>query len=134
MHIRRGRVSRITGAGAHDPCGTPQCGTFRFLRLLAEFARREGYTGFGIASCAHWLSWKCGIGLVAAREKVRVGRALEGLPQISEAMRLGKLSYCKARAITRVATPANESLLLSIAENGTVSHVEKTVRLYQRGE
>ena len=113
--------------------GHLNAGSFRFLRLLAEFARREGYAGFGIASCAHWLSWKCGFGLVAAREKVRVARALEALPLISEAMRLGTLSYCKARAITRVATPANESLLLSIAENGTVTHVEKTVRLFQQG-
>jgi hypothetical protein len=114
--------------------GHLNAGNYRFLRVLAEFERREGYAGFGIASCAHWLSRKCGIGLVAAREKVRVARALEELPLISDPMRLGKLSYCKARAITRVATPANESLLLSIAENGTVTHVEKTVRLFQRGE
>jgi hypothetical protein len=114
--------------------GHLNAGNYRFLRLLAEFERREGYSGFGIVSCAHWLSWKCGIGLVAAREKVRVARALEQLPLISEAMRSGKLSYCKARAITRVATPTNESLLLSIADNGTVSHVEKSVRLFQRGE
>lgn len=106
----------------------------RFLRLLAEFDQRKGYTGFGIASCAHWLSWKCGIGLVAAREKVRVARALAGLPQVNEAMRLGKLSYCKARAITRVATPNNENFLLSLAEQGTVTQVEKTVRVFQRGD
>jgi hypothetical protein len=114
--------------------GHLNAGNYRFLRVLGEFARREGYAGFGIASCAHWLSWKCGIGLVAAREKVRVARALETLPLIAEAMRTGKLSYCKARAITRVATAANESTLLTIAENGTVSHVEKTVRLFQRTE
>jgi len=114
--------------------GHLNAGNYRFLRLLGEFDRREGYAGFGIASCAHWLSWKCSIGLVAAREKVRVARALETLPLISEAMRVGKLSYCKARAITRVATAENESLLLSIAENGTVTHVERTVRLFQRHE
>ncbi|HKU44685.1 MAG TPA: hypothetical protein VJR89_41280, partial [Polyangiales bacterium] len=43
---------------------------YRFLVLLAEFERRGGHTGTGLASCAHWLSWRCGIGLVAAREKV----------------------------------------------------------------
>ena len=51
-------------------------GNHRFLELLAEFDRRGGHVGWGIASCAHWLQWKCGIGLVAAREKVRVARAL----------------------------------------------------------
>src|SRR5215510_16309290 len=96
--------------------GHLNAGTFRFLRLLREFERREGYTGFGIASCAHWLSWRCGIGLVAAREKVRVARALEGLPKISDAMRRGTLSYCKVRALTRVATVDNEGTLLAVAE------------------
>ena len=105
---------------------------YRFLTLLAEFDRREGHVGFGIHSCAHWLSWKCGIGLIAAREKVRVARALEVLPNIREAMRRGTLSYCMARAITRVATPENETYLLYIAKNGTVSHVEKLVRLYRK--
>jgi hypothetical protein len=107
-------------------------GNYRFLELLAEFDRRAGYAGWGIVSCAHWLQWKCGIGLVAAREKVRVARALEGLPKIGDAMRRGVLSYCKVRALTRIATPENEDLLLQIAENGTVSHVEKTVRLYRK--
>ncbi len=107
-------------------------GNYRFLVLLEEFRRRGGHVGWGIASCAHWLQWKCGIGLVAAREKVRVAKALPGLPKLADAMRRGVISYCKVRAMTRIATPENEALLLAIAEDGTVSHVEKTVRLYRR--
>jgi hypothetical protein len=114
--------------------GHLNAGNYRFLKLLAEFERREGHAGWGIASCAHWLAWKCGIGLVAAREKVRVARALGALPKLSEAMRCGVLSYCKVRALTRVATRENEDYLLYIAEMGTVSHVEKTVRLYRKSE
>ncbi|HKP58094.1 MAG TPA: DUF222 domain-containing protein [Polyangiales bacterium] len=114
--------------------GHLNAGEYRFLVLLAEFERRGGHVGIGLASCAHWLSWRCGIGLVAAREKVRVARALEGLPRIAGAMQRGVLSYCKVRAITRIATPENEGMLLSIAEAGTVSHVEKVVRLYRRAE
>jgi hypothetical protein len=87
-------------------------GNYRFLRLLAEFDRRGGHVGWGIASCAHWLAWKCGIGLVAARDRVRVARALEHLPLLSDAMRRGVLSYCKIRALTRIATPENEDYLL----------------------
>jgi hypothetical protein len=114
--------------------GHLNAGNYRFLTLLAEFERREGHAGWGIASCAHWLSWKCGIGLVAARDKCRVARALETLPMTSDAMRRGTVSYYRVRAITRVATPANEALLLQIAEHGTVTHVEKTVRLYRRAQ
>jgi hypothetical protein len=105
---------------------------YRFLTLLAEFDRRGGHVGWGLLSCAHWLSWKCGIGLIAARDKVRVARSLEHLPKLRDAMRRGALSYCKARAITRIATPENEEYLLYIADSGTVSHVEKLVRLYRR--
>src|SRR5215510_8069785 len=96
--------------------GHLNAGNYRFLKLLAEFERRGGHVGIGIASCAHWLSWRCGIGLIAAREKVRVAKALEGLPKISDAMRRGTLSYCKVRALTRVATVDNEGTLLAVAE------------------
>ncbi|MBC8024363.1 MAG: HNH endonuclease, partial [Steroidobacteraceae bacterium] len=46
----------------------------RFLTLLAEFDRRNGWSDSMTQSCAHWLNWKCGIGVGAAREKVRVAR------------------------------------------------------------
>jgi hypothetical protein len=53
---------------------------------------------------------------------------LEKLPLISEAFERGELSYSKVRAMTRVATPENESTLLTIALHGTATHVEKLVR------
>ena len=46
--------------------------------------------------------------LGAAREKVRVSRALPDLPLLSGALMRGELSYAKVRALTRIATPANE--------------------------
>ena len=69
----------------------------------------------GFLSCAHWLHWRTGIDLGAAREKVRVARALAGLPRIAWAMEHGQLSYAKVRALTRVATPENEDALLDVA-------------------
>jgi hypothetical protein len=104
----------------------------RFLVLIAEFDRRTGWSDSATQSCAHWLNWKCGIALGAAREKVRVARALENLPKVSTAMACGKLSYSKAREITRVACAENEDYLLEIADHGTAQHVEKLVRAYRR--
>jgi hypothetical protein len=80
---------------------------------------------------AQWLNWQCGIGTVAAREKVRVARALEHLPLISASFGRGELSYSKVRAMTRVASPANESALVTVALHGTAAHVEKLVRKYR---
>jgi hypothetical protein len=104
----------------------------RWLMLVAEFDRRNGWSDSATQSCAHWLNWKCGIAMGAAREKVRVARALEKLPKVAAAMASGALSYSKAREITRVATPGNEDDLLMIAEHGTAQHVEKLVRAYRR--
>jgi hypothetical protein len=104
----------------------------RWLVLIAEFDRRHGWSDGFTHSCAHWLSWKCGLELGAAREKVRVARALENLPRISASMARGELSYSKVRALTRVATPATEEVLLNVALHGTTHHVEMLVRQYRR--
>jgi len=104
----------------------------RWLVLIAEFDRRNGWSDGATQSCAHWLSWKCGLDLGAAREKVRVARSIESLPKVSAAMSTGQLSYSKARALTRVATPATEDVLLNVALNGTTHHVETLVRQFRR--
>ena len=105
--------------------------TYRLLVLICEFDQREGWGG-GFKTCAHWLSWRTGIALGPAREKVRVARALEHLPLLSEMMLSGELSYSKARALTRVATPNNEEELRDFAQAGTASHVEILVRAWRR--
>ncbi len=105
--------------------------TFRLLELIREFDACKGWADDGIASCAHWLNWKCGMALGAARERVRVAHALKDLPKISQTFRKGKLSYSKVRAMTRVATRSNENYLLMIAHFGTASHVERLVRNYR---
>ena len=78
--------------------------TYQLLVRLREFDQRDGWSG-GFRSCAHWLSWRTGIDLGAAREKVRVARALRHLPRLGEAMKRGQLSYAKLRAVTRIAEP-----------------------------
>ena len=105
--------------------------TYRFLRSSPSSTAAKAMRGTGSPSTAHWLNWQCGIGKVAAREKVRVARALESLPEISAAFASGEFSYSKVRAMTRVATPANESVLVSIGRHGTATHVEKLVKKYR---
>ena len=113
-------------------CAHIDAATYRLLRAIVELDRREAWAT-GCESTAHWMSWRVGIDLVTARQKVRVARALEKLPLISDAFRQGKVSYSKVRAMTRIATPENEAYLMYIAENGTACHVESVVRGYRRG-
>jgi hypothetical protein len=104
--------------------------TYRFLTLVADFDREQAFKRHGLVNTAQWLNWQCGIGPVAAREKVRVARSLEQLPEIADAFAKGQISYSKVRAMTRVATPVNESVLVHVAHHGTAAHVEKLVRKY----
>jgi len=108
-----------------------QAATFRLLVMIREFDEKSGWNR-GFRSCAHWLNWRTGLDLGAAREKVRVAKALGELPLLSEAMRRGELSYSKVRALTRVATASNEAELLEFARTGTAAHVEKLVRAWRR--
>src|SRR3989442_6269505 len=82
--------------------------TARFLLLVAEFERREAHQDSGFQHCSSWLSWRCSLAPRAAREHVRVARALVGLPLVRAAFARGELSYSKVRALTRITTPANE--------------------------
>ena len=106
----------------------------RWLVLIAEFDRRNGWAEAGCLSCAHWLNFKCGIALGAAREKVRVAHALQALPKISASMSRGELSYSKVRALTRIACPETEDTLLMIALHGTAHHVERIVQQFRRAK
>src|SRR5438876_283108 len=105
--------------------------TARLLELIREFDARGGW-GNGFSSCAAWLSWRVGLDLGAARERVRVARALGTLPRLAQALARGELSYAKVRAISRVATPEIEERLLAVGRAGTAEHVERIVRGWRR--
>ena len=103
---------------------------WKLLSLIRSFDSRGGWEG--ALTCAHWLSWRIGLDLGAAREKVRVARALGRLSLIDDAMRRGLLSYSKVRAITRVATAENQEALVHMARNATGSQMERIGRAYRR--
>jgi hypothetical protein len=108
-----------------------EAATGRLLDLIRAFDARGGWnTSF--RSCAAWLAWRVGLELGAARERVRVARALGALPGLAEALARGELSYAKVRALTRVATPATETRLLAVGRAGTAAHVERIVRGWRR--
>src|SRR5262249_43401774 len=96
-----------------------------------EFDARGGW-GNGCRSCAHWLTWRTGLDPGAARERVRVARALGGLPRLAAALARGELAYSEVRALTRVATPEAEERLLEVGRCGAGAEVEGIVRGWRR--
>lgn len=102
----------------------------RLLALIQEFDDRQGWRS-GFRSCADWLAWRVGLDKRAARERVRVARALGTLPLLAQALGRGEISYAKARALTRVATRHTEARLLAISRTTTAAQVERFVRGYR---
>ena len=105
--------------------------TAHLLDLIRDFDARGGW-GNGFRSCAAWLTWRIGLDPGAARERVRVARALGTLPRLAQALARGELSYAKVRALSRVATPETEERLLGVGRAGTAEHVERIVRAWRR--
>jgi hypothetical protein len=105
--------------------------TARLLDLIRQFDARGGWN-CGFRSCAHWLSWRVGLDLGAARERVRVARTLTTLPRMAQSLARGELSYAKVRALTRVATPETEERLLKVGRGEPAANVERIVRGWRK--
>jgi hypothetical protein len=101
---------------------------YEFLVLVREFDLRQGWKAYLYNNCAEWLNLKCGMVPGTAREKIRVANALFDLPQTSTAFQKGDLSYSKARALSRIATPTTEEHLLDFALNATAAQVDRHCR------
>jgi hypothetical protein len=103
--------------------------SYRLLVLVREFDDRMGWAKSCHQNCADWFAWRCGLSVSAAREKVRTAHALRDLPRISAAFARGRLSYSKARALTRVAgSLCDEEPLLAYALDATAAQVEERCR------
>jgi hypothetical protein len=104
----------------------------RWLDLVARFDAAEGWARWGAISCSEWLSWRCGLSPVTAREHVRVARRLTELPLIAAALRRGELSFSKVRALTRLEHVTDETEVLELARHATASQLERFVRITRR--
>ncbi|WP_397428847.1 DUF222 domain-containing protein [Pseudofrankia sp. BMG5.37] len=106
--------------------------TCQLLTMLAAFDRRRGWSGLGMATCAQWLSWRCGLGIRTAQEHMAVAHALEELPALRAAFAEGRLSYSKVRAVARVAETATEQTWLSHALHCTAGQLERLASRYHQ--
>lgn len=105
----------------------------RWLLMVAEFDRREGWAAWECRSCSHWLSWHCSMSLRTAQEHLRVAHALGELPLVRAGFSTGELSYSQVRAITRAADcPMAEEFLVNFARYATAPMLEKMVAGYRR--
>jgi hypothetical protein len=104
-------------------------GQYHLVRLIAELDESMEWALDGAPTCAHWIADALDVEVCTAQEWLRIGRSLRTLPAIATAFEARHLSYSKVRALSRVATSANEAELRLIAERvpaGRLAHALAT--------
>ncbi len=96
---------------------------YELVLACVEFADGPIWVADGAPSAAHWLADRTDHCANTLREWIRIGRALRALRATAEAFKTGNLSFSKVRALTRFATPNNETELLELAAKVPASDI-----------
>jgi len=102
--------------------------TAELVELAAQLDAGGSWAGPGMRSCAHWLSVNIGVDVWTGGEMVRAGHALEDLPALHAAFHDGRLSFDKIRAVTRVATPADDAIWAMVAFHASGAQLNRICR------
>ncbi len=84
-------------------------------------------------SAAHWIADSLDMCVSTAREWVRIGKALQDLPLLDAEFAAHGLTYSKARTVSRVATPDNETDLIAIAHQHPANRLGIELAAYLKG-
>ena len=109
------------------------------LRRLAELDRRRLYERDGHLSVASWLASTFKVAWGAARDQIRVARALEEMPETHRALEAGDLSMSGVRVLVgaRDADPQafsrSESHLVEAARIHSVGELQRVVAYWRQG-
>jgi hypothetical protein len=93
--------------------------------LVAQRGNAHRQLGYG--SFTEYIERLFGYAPRVTRDKLRVARALQQLPELSRELREGRLSFSHVRELTRVATPQTENIWLESARGRSSRQVEKLV-------
>jgi hypothetical protein len=103
-------------------------------RSLLRALRSAAHLHLGFGSFAEYVERLFGYKPRWTEERLRVAQALESLPELSQALRDGALTWSAARELTRVATADNERAWLEVARGKTARQVEEIVAGHRQGD
>jgi hypothetical protein len=92
------------------------------------------YLFVGAATMYEYMERLLGYGPHAARERLRVARALATLPQTTAALARGERTYSAVRELTRVATAETEAEWLAATAGMVTGQIESVVAHHQQGD
>jgi hypothetical protein len=96
-------------------------------RWLLSALRAGTHLRLGYGSIHEYTERLFGYSPRLTQEKLRVAEALEELPETARELEAGTTSFCAARELTRVATPATEREWLDVSRGRTVREIEQLV-------
>ncbi len=102
--------------------------------LLVDALRSGAHLHLGFGSFAEYVERMFGYTPHWTQERLRVAEALEGLPQLGQALRDGGLSWSAVRELTRVANADNEHAWLESARGRTLRQIEELVAGHKAGD
>src|SRR5919201_1858270 len=105
--------------------------TCELAGLVTELQRTADWSDSVVRSFPHWLAVGCGFSLRSGRDLVRIGEALESLPEVRASFARGELSLDKVRLLVEVATPEDEHLWADLARQLSPSQLARVCRNYR---
>jgi hypothetical protein len=97
----------------------------QLLAAVAELDRRRAWRVDGATSMVGWLVQRCAVTAATAREWVTAAAKLRQLPQISDALSKGKLSFDQVKPLVEVATPETDATLAEQATHWSAKQVRE---------
>ncbi|MEW6747384.1 MAG: HNH endonuclease signature motif containing protein [Planctomycetota bacterium] len=101
---------------------------------LAEMEKRKLYYIGGYTSTVQYAVLRLQVSRRDARELIVTGQVLLMLDEVDAALRGGRISWTKARLLTRVATKATEAAGLERALASNCADLEREVAMAKKGE
>jgi len=125
-------LTALTNAQLDEALETAVVASYESEKLicsyLTEMRDRRGYVELGFTSIYDYASERFGFCERKTRCFVSLGRKLQELPKIREALRSGKLGWCKASQIASRAKPEDEAMWLDTALSVSVRELERRMR------
>jgi hypothetical protein len=106
----------------------------REIALLLDAEETRLFRRLGYATIYAYIEAELGYSHHVATERMRVGHELAELPAIAEEFHAGELPWSSVRELTRVVTPATESVWLDAIDGKRADEVQKMIRGKGKGD
>jgi hypothetical protein len=110
------------------------CHERELCRWLLAAERLAAHRRAGYASVAEYAERTVGLRPRQTEERLRVGRALRGLPLLDAALAAGDLSWSAVRELTRIAATSTEQSWLEWAKGRRLRQIEGAVATRRSGD